>query len=323
MPKRWRVYCSTEATNVFVVQDSMPTTCPNNAGHTIVANSVCIDDEYFAGGHLFGDGSDGNVTVSSTVILARDMYYRNLTITGANTITANGYRIFVQDTLSIVSGSIIANGGNGGLPTAGAIPHTAKTLGGGSIGGAGGATSGGSGSNGGTLTSNTRMGGLGGAGGAGNTGSGVGPAGNAGTGTVPTDTNGGTNVFKIVQNALRGRDLASVQLLGGSGGGGGGGGSTGTGGGGGGGGGVMLIAARNISITSGSITANGGGGSATPSTGGGGTGGGGGGGVVIIISTTDTSAMTITANGGNAGAAAGTGSTGTAGSAGQVFRIMV
>ena len=46
----------------------------------------------------FGDGSDGDVTISTPTTLTRDMYYDNLVVT--DTLTTNGYRIFVKDTIS-------------------------------------------------------------------------------------------------------------------------------------------------------------------------------------------------------------------------------
>lgn len=68
----------------------------------------------------FGDGSDGDVTVSGTTTLTRDMYYNNLVVTG--TLNTENWRVFVKGTLS-GNGTIQCNGGNGGnggTPTAGA-----------------------------------------------------------------------------------------------------------------------------------------------------------------------------------------------------------
>lgn len=51
---------------------------------------------------LFGDGSDGDVTISSgTTTLSRDMRYRNLTINAGAVLDANGYRVFVSGTLTL------------------------------------------------------------------------------------------------------------------------------------------------------------------------------------------------------------------------------
>ena len=51
---------------------------------------------------VFGDGSDGSVTISSgqTVYLSSDMYYEDLTIESGGTLFTNGFRIFVNGTLT-------------------------------------------------------------------------------------------------------------------------------------------------------------------------------------------------------------------------------
>ncbi len=47
-----------------------------------------------------GDGSDGNVTISSgTTVLTRDMYYNNLTINGTGSLNTNGCKVFVKGIL--------------------------------------------------------------------------------------------------------------------------------------------------------------------------------------------------------------------------------
>jgi len=75
----------------------------------------------------FGDGSDGDVTISAgTTTLIRDMYYNNLIVTG--TLATAGYRVFVNGTISgagIISfnGTAGGNGGNG----SGGIGGTAGT----------------------------------------------------------------------------------------------------------------------------------------------------------------------------------------------------
>jgi hypothetical protein len=87
---------------------------------------------------LFGDGSDGDVTINTATVLARDMYYDDLTI-DTDVLLTYGFKIFVKGTLNIHStGSISAAGsagGNGG---------DASGWGGGSAGGAGSAPSSGS-----------------------------------------------------------------------------------------------------------------------------------------------------------------------------------
>jgi hypothetical protein len=79
----------------------------------------------FANFFKFGDGHDGDVTVSAPLTLTRDMYYNNLVVN--STITENGYRVFVKGTLS-GSGSIrwgVANAGSNGLGTTGGAGGTA------------------------------------------------------------------------------------------------------------------------------------------------------------------------------------------------------
>lgn len=59
---------------------------------------------------VFGDGSDGIVTISTPTTLTRDMYYDSLTIN--SNLNTNGFRVFVQN---IINGSgVIFNDGNAG-----------------------------------------------------------------------------------------------------------------------------------------------------------------------------------------------------------------
>jgi hypothetical protein len=82
---------------------------------------------------IWGDGSDGNVTVSSgTTTLSRDMYYNNLTINGTGQIVTNGYRIYVAGILDISAapaGAIQWNG-NAAVGTSGGLPLSNANLGG-------------------------------------------------------------------------------------------------------------------------------------------------------------------------------------------------
>ena len=57
---------------------------------------------------LFGNGSDGNVTIASNISLSRDMYYENLTVNSGATLFTNGFKIFVKETLT--------NNGTIGMP---------------------------------------------------------------------------------------------------------------------------------------------------------------------------------------------------------------
>jgi hypothetical protein len=57
----------------------------------------------------FWDWSDGDVVIATTITLARDMYYNNLTITSPWILNPNGYRIYIKWTLS-GNGKIQRNG---------------------------------------------------------------------------------------------------------------------------------------------------------------------------------------------------------------------
>ena len=57
---------------------------------------------------LFGDGSDGTVTVTSAVTLSKDMNYASLKVSGSGSINTAGYRIFVQGTLDLSAASASA-----------------------------------------------------------------------------------------------------------------------------------------------------------------------------------------------------------------------
>lgn len=58
---------------------------------------------------IFGNGSDGNVTISANTSLSRDMYYNTLTVNSSVTLFTNGFKIFVKETLT--------NNGTIGMPT--------------------------------------------------------------------------------------------------------------------------------------------------------------------------------------------------------------
>jgi len=58
---------------------------------------------------IYGEGIDGDVTITSNTTLGRDMYYRSLTVNSDATLVTNGYRIFVEKTLT--------NNGTIGLPS--------------------------------------------------------------------------------------------------------------------------------------------------------------------------------------------------------------
>lgn len=256
---------------------------------------------------LFGDGSDGNVTVSGAVTLTRDMYYDTLTLAAGAALNPAGYRIFCKTALDLSNapaGAIRRNGNDGTAGTDGLItsipasgPAGAAALAAGDTMGASGAGGAGGGQNG---------AGVGVPGGSAGGANGLGGRGGAGSaGTNGTDTNGGAlgSGGTVVDRALR--LLSTVlavgaQLISGGGGGGpggGAGGATGVGVGGTGasgasGGGVIAIFARTIirgaSTAAGAIQAIGGNGKKggdgnNNSVGAGGASGGGGGGFIYVV----------------------------------------
>lgn len=79
----------------------------------------------------YGDGSDGNVTISAgTTTLTRNTYYNNLTINGTGSLDPAGYQVFVAGTLDLTAapagaikrtpivGGNAAAGAGGTAPTA-------------------------------------------------------------------------------------------------------------------------------------------------------------------------------------------------------------
>jgi hypothetical protein len=60
-----------------------------------------------AGLSVYGPGTDGNVIITGTIVLNRDMYYNNLTVMGAAQLDTNGYRVFVKNTLNMADSSAV------------------------------------------------------------------------------------------------------------------------------------------------------------------------------------------------------------------------
>lgn len=315
------------------------------------------------GASVFGDGSDGDATISSgTTTLSRDMYYRNLTISGTGKLDTAGWRIFVSGVLDLTNAPADAitetiAAGNTGAPTgASGTGVTNKSrnrafaiycqLGGG--GGNGGTGVGSSAS----AKSSSQIysyyfGGSGGAGG--NGGSGSGGGGGTGASNVDPASETKSGLPRFYSPTLQRGTVSSTTApasstvsggLRGSGGGGGGG--DGTSGGGGGSTGndtaIIWIAARVInrgaSTAAGCISAKGvaGGGGGTPAAGnrggGGGAGGTGGGAVYIycgrLIGSQKSNAIDVTGgNGGNGGSGSGTGTAGGGGQAGYGGQVVL
>jgi hypothetical protein len=304
-----------------------------------------IDAQTAAVFPVFGDGSDGDVTVNSgTTTLTRNMYYNNLTINGTGSIDAAGYQIFVLGTLDLTAapaGAIkrtAGAGGNGVTTTAGAAGAAmADTV---VVGGAGTGLIGKTGSTGAGVNSTQAVkdakmhGGLSGA------TKTAGAATNiAGTGAAKPTAVQSTVAMTPAQYITAGLALAQggVGGAGGPSGGGSGGGATGGAGGGGGtGGGVVDIRAatisRGASTTASAISVIGGAGgnagaAGSANSGGGSGGAGGGGGFVQIIysalsGATATNCIDVSGGaGGNGTAGTGTGTAGQGADGGDGGRV--
>jgi len=296
---------------------------------------------------FFGDGSDGDVSISSgSTALTRDMYYRNLTLSGSGKIQCNGYKVYVSEVLDLSgatnsSGSITFDGSAGNNAsvntggTAGSSPFV-NSQGGGGAGQAG--------PNGGTAagTAGTGSSAITGVG-----GSATGAGGTAGNGSGGSGGVGGSvGALTLYSNRKRYSQLfyrGSTQVRGGAGGGSGGsGGGDGTAGGGGGasggGGGHLFLAARIInrggSTAAGAVRANGGNGGnggapAGGNRGGGGGGGGGNGGWIqlfyahLIGSSATNALQSKGGTGGNGGTKTGTGTDGAGGDGGSSGYVTV
>jgi hypothetical protein len=222
---------------------------------------------------LFGDGSDGDVTIDSETELSRDMYYDDLTLGPGVTLASGGFRIFVAGTLTFGESATIARDGWPGSGLEGGSGLGAGTLGGSGSGGSG------SGGPSGEGVGNS-LGGDGGDGAGGPSGGHTFP---------PLASEGGVGIFRNAVGALGGRSLDGDRIRGGA-----GGSSGGAGAGGGSGGGVVVVAARQIVLSgfTARIAADGGDG--------GEGGGGGGGGVVVVVSTgPEPAGMTLSAQGGD------------------------
>lgn len=194
---------------------------------------------------VYGSAADGSQTLDgSTTILSmapsssvytatRDLFFYNLTISGGVRLNPGGYRIFVQNILTLGNGSVI--GYTTGFSTAGSIQQ-------------GGATA--------TAVAHS----LGGSSATQNA-------------AAPTAETGGTNYYYQPFQAIRGYSITGSSttptfLRGGAGG-------AGVGGASGAGGGVVILAARYITVASGTAYIK------APGTAGS---GGGGGGAIIIVS---------------------------------------
>lgn len=262
---------------------------------------------------FFGNGADGNVTISSNTTLTRDMNYNNLTIDSTFSLTTAGYRVYVKGILTN-NGTIRNNGSNASAGTGGAGGLAGTLLGGGAGGNAGGAASGGGGGGGGTCFVFARTVAVQG------TIQAIGGNGAAATGA------------SVGSNGAAGTGITRTLIQSGSGGAGGGAGGGFTGGAGG-------TITTNSKASPGSVTilqmmidgvtqlaaAPGGGGGAENGAGSSSGGGGGGqGGIIVFVYHKLTTSGTLSVAGGSGGAAfGGSGVAGSSGSSGLSISIQI
>ena len=283
-----------------------------DSGKGVKLNADGKLDSSFGVSFEFGDGSDGDVTISSPTTLTRDMYYDNLTVN--DTLTTDGYRIFVKGTLD----------GTGTIDWG--TPNNASITTGGDSSGSGPlvTTAGGNGNSTGNQPSAGAACNVGTAGSAGSDGDWAGSSGAAGS----TLTKGYGNLLQLSSIAAMGMNITPgytfESLKNGAGGGGGTGTSNGvTSGGGGASGGTIVIFAKTWAGTFGIQSIGGDGANGTASGGDwGGGGAGGNGGIVITVYGTKTWTGSYTLTGGAAGIG-GNGTPATASSSGTSYEIQI
>ena len=265
---------------------------------------------------VFGDGADGNVTVTGTVTLTQDALYKNLTVESGGLVETNGYKIFVKDLLTVRG--TIRNKGVDATDFTGASEPPGVTVDGARPGNNGGFGNS-NGSNGNLNAFRVTIGAPAGKGG--DAGAFTGGVGDFGAGFDPNDIEDGRTsayLYDVARPAATGQDLPKT--LSGGHGGGGGASSGGTfGGGGGSGGGVIVISARHVKVGSaGLITAPGGAGGPGSGADSGGGGGGSGGTVIILCDTY--SGPDPVSPGGIGGPGVGAGENGQTGGPGEFIR---
>jgi hypothetical protein len=290
-----------------------------------------VSSGFFNG--LFGDAGDGDVTITGTTTLSREMHYNNLTVSATGRLKPNGNRIFVAGTLTIASGGSIDDDGTSATNQVGPTGFVARNyLGGsGTNAGAGWSVSGIQAANGNNGIANTNSS---------PNSLNVQPAGgNGGNSSSRTGGTGGTAPANATPQRWSGRILDGRGSFGAFNGGAGGGGGAATvtaitsgtfiSGGGGSGAGIVWISAKTIA-NSGNISAKGGNGASASvgvGTGEVGGGGGGGGGLVAIITKSTSVGGTVSVAGGTGGTGAavggGTGGNGVAGADGAYVLMVV
>lgn len=96
---------------------------------------------------IYGDGNDGNVVVTGTLVIVRDMRFNNLTVNPQASINTNGYRIRVREILdlqgSLAAVGTISNNGNNGYSATGGVAEVSSSVPPGTPGAASGTLAGG------------------------------------------------------------------------------------------------------------------------------------------------------------------------------------
>lgn len=292
----------------------------NNVTLANAANRLIVDDNAFTAlinaqsttSELFGDGSDGPVTIAVDTPLTGDLYPTILVVNAGATLSVKGFNILGQFGI-INNGTIEFDGSRAALNTAG-VGAATGTRGGGGTGALGSSILGSAAA---SLLSIISPG-FGGSGG--NGGAGGGGAGGLG-GATRLGTSTRLRPRRMLSCLVGGEfDAANgfVQFQGGAGGGAGGGDLLNPGGSGGGGAGFFCLAAPFIyNGPTGIISAKGGNGF-TPTVGNCGGGGGGGGGDLTLVRLASRSRGVLNMNGGNGGNGIGTGVAGQPGVNGNV-----
>jgi hypothetical protein len=275
---------------------------------------------------LFGDGSDGAATLDGAATVAwaaltggnlytmsRDAYLTNLTVNSGQTIKFNGFRLFVNGTLTNNSGGILGTAGNNASGATAGAKLNGGTLNNGQAGAAGGTGVGAQGTQG--MVSTSGAGGASGgtAGGAARVGQLINVASVKGVMATP---------FVATVGIWQNGSASALFVSGGSGGSAGAGDGTNAGGGGGSGGPIIVIFAAAF-VNNGTIQASGGNGGNGAGGNAGGGGGGSGGLVVTYTRSAITGSGTTTLTGGTGGSAAGTGTGGSNGSAGLALNVVL
>lgn len=68
----------------------------------------------YPGRLIYGDASDGVVTISSNTTLAADKVYDTLTVNAGFTLDTDGYRVYARNQITIAATAVVSNDGTAG-----------------------------------------------------------------------------------------------------------------------------------------------------------------------------------------------------------------